>query len=222
MRRAALLVVLLSLIAGLTCAGPAMAAGQHADKAGAAHDAEPAKHGGDHKGGGDELPAILDLAIWTIVVFLILFFVLRRFAWGPMLEGLKKREESIRGALAEAAKARDEAHGIRLQLQQEMGQAQQKVKAIIDEAKRDAQSTAEEMIAKAKADIGQERERLHREIQVETDQALQTLWTHAAELATQVSAKAIGRQLDGELQHRLIDEALADLQKSAGRGNGHA
>jgi len=222
MRRAALLVVLLSLIAGLTCAGPAMAAGQHADKAGAAHDAEPAKHGGDHKGGGDELPAILDLAIWTIVVFLILFFVLRRFAWGPMLEGLKKREESIRGALAEAAKARDEAHGIRLQLQQEMGQAQQKVKAIIDEAKRDAQSTAEEMIAKAKADIGQERERLHREIQVETDQALQTLWTHAAELATQVSAKAIGRQLDGELQHRLIDEALADLQKSAGRANGHA
>ncbi|HTK77243.1 MAG TPA: F0F1 ATP synthase subunit B [Gemmataceae bacterium] len=222
MRRAALLVVLLSLIAGLACAGPALAAGQHADKAGAAHDAEPAKHGGDHKGGGDELPAILDLAIWTIVVFLILFFVLRRFAWGPMLEGLKKREESIRGALAEAAKARDEAHGIRLQLQQEMGQAQQKVKAIIDEAKRDAQSTAEEMIAKAKADIGQERERLHREIQVETDQALQTLWTHAAELATQVSAKAIGRQLDGELQHRLIDEALADLQKSAGRGNGHA
>jgi F-type H+-transporting ATPase subunit b len=222
MRRAALLVVLLSLIAGLACVGPALAAGQHADKAGAAHDAEPAKHGGDHKGGGDELPAILDLAIWTIVVFLILFFVLRRFAWGPMLEGLKKREESIRGALAEAAKARDEAHGIRLQLQQEMGQAQQKVKAIIDEAKRDAQSTAEEMIAKAKADIGQERERLHREIQVETDQALQTLWTHAAELATQVSAKAIGRQLDGELQHRLIDEALADLQKSAGRGNGHA
>jgi F-type H+-transporting ATPase subunit b len=222
MRRAALLVVLLSLIAGLACAGPALAAGQHADKAGAAHDAEPAKHGGDHKGGGDELPAILDLAIWTIVVFLILFFVLRRFAWGPMLEGLKKREESIRGALAEAAKARDEAHGIRLQLQQEMGQAQQKVKAIIDEAKRDAQSTAEEMIAKAKADIGQERERLHREIQVETDQALQTLWTHAAELATQVSAKAIGRQLDGELQHRLIDEALADLQKSAGRANGHA
>jgi len=139
-----------------------------------------------------------------------------------MLEGLKKREDSIRAALDEASKARDEAHGIRMQLQQEMGQAHQKVKAIIDEAKRDAQVTAEEMIAKAKSDIGQERERLHREIQVETDQALQSLWTRAAELATQVSAKALGRQLDGDAQRRLIDDALTDLQKSAGRGNGHA
>src|SRR4029453_19685850 len=100
-----------------------------------------------------------------VVVFLVLLFVLWKFAWGPMLTGLQKREDSIRAALDEAAKARDEAHAIRVQLQQEMGQAQQKVKGIIDEAKRDAQATAEEMVAKAKADIGQERERLHREIQ---------------------------------------------------------
>jgi F-type H+-transporting ATPase subunit b len=221
MRRAALMTVVMCLAAGLAFAGPARAAGQHDEKGGAAHAAEPGKQGGEHNAHGED-PAILDLAIWTVVVFLVLFFVLKRFAWGPMLTGLNKREESIRAALEEASKARDEAHGIRLQLQQEMGQAQQKVKAIIDEAKRDAQSTAEEMITKAKADIGQERERLHREIQVETDQALQSLWTRAAELATQVSAKALGRQLDGEAHRRLIDEALTDLQKSAGRGNGHA
>jgi len=221
MRRAALMTVVLCLAAGWAFARPSLAAGQHDEKAGAAHAAEPGKQGGDHNAHGEDA-AILDLAIWTVVVFLVLFFVLKRFAWGPMLTGLKKREESIRSALDEASKARDEAHGIRLQLQQEMGQAQQKVKAIIDEAKRDAQSTAEEMITKAKADIGQERERLHREIQVETDQALQSLWTRAAELATEVSAKALGRQLDGEAHRRLIDEALTDLQKSAGRGNGHA
>jgi len=220
MRRAALMAVVGCLIAGLAFAGPALAADPpHGDKA---HAAEPGKHGGGHKSGGEDLPAILDLAIWTVVVFLILFFVLKKFAWGPMLEGLKKREDSIRSALDEAAKARDEAHAIRLQLQQEMGQAHEKVKGIIDEAKRDAQATAEEMVAKAKADIGQERERLHREIQVETDQALQSLWTRAAELATQVSAKVLRRQLDGDAQRRLIDEALVDLKESAGRGNGHA
>ena len=51
----------------------------------------------------DKPPAILDLrwdlGLWTIVVFLLLFFVLRKLAWGPMLEGLKKREESIRLAV---------------------------------------------------------------------------------------------------------------------------
>jgi F-type H+-transporting ATPase subunit b len=223
MRRGALLAGVLFLVAALVCVGPAAAAGQHDEKAGAAHGAEPAKHGGDHDADAQgPFAGTLDLAIWTVVVFLVLVFVLSKFAWKPMLEGLKKREESIRAALAEAAKARDEAHGIRMQLQQEMGEAQGKVKAIIDEAKKDGQSVAEEIVAKAKADIGQERERLHREIQVETDQALQSLWTRAAELATQVSAKALGRQLDGEHHRKLIDEALTDLQKLAGRGNGHA
>jgi F-type H+-transporting ATPase subunit b len=212
----------------LAVAGPGRAAAQHAEKPGGeAAPHAPAKHGDGHQGGDDsafggEVHQILDLAIWTVVVFLLLLFVLSKFAWKPMLEGLQKREDSIRGALAEAAKARDEAHAIRAQLQQEMGQAHEKVRGIIEEAKRDAQATADEVLAKAKADIGQERERLHREIQVETDQALQSLWTRAAELATQVSAKALGRQLDGDAQRRLIDEALTDLQKSVGRGNGHA
>src|SRR5207302_5294192 len=90
-----------------------------------------------------EVHEILDLAIWTVVVFLVLVFVLSRFAWKPMLAGLKQREDSIRGALAEAAKAREEAHALRTQLQQEMGQAHEKVRAIIEEAKRDAQATAD-------------------------------------------------------------------------------
>jgi F-type H+-transporting ATPase subunit b len=228
MRRGRLLAIALFLFA-FAGAGVGGAAAQHQEKAAPGNVAAPgpAQHGGGHKGGDDspfsgEVHQILDLAIWTVVVFLLLMFVLSRFAWKPMLEGLQKREDSIRGALAEAAKTRDEAHALRAQLQQEMGQAHEKVRAIIEEAKRDAQVTADEVLAKAKADIQQERERLHREIQVETDQALQSLWVHAADLATQVSAKALGRQLDGEGQRRLIDEALADLKQSAGKGNGHA
>src|SRR5438105_13222447 len=44
----------------------------------------------------------LDLGLWTIVVFLLLLFVLKKFAWGPMLQGLHKREERIQGAIADA------------------------------------------------------------------------------------------------------------------------
>src|ERR1700722_13023408 len=51
----------------------------------------------------------LDLSIWTIVVFLVLFFVLKKWAWGPMLEGLQKREQSIHSAMEEAKAAKEEA-----------------------------------------------------------------------------------------------------------------
>jgi F-type H+-transporting ATPase subunit b len=221
MRRGGWLAFALFLVTALCCARPAAAADEPAAPAGAGHAAA--------HGGGDESPfagpanQILDLAIWTIVVFLVLMAVLGRFAWKPMLAGLKQREDSIRGALAEAAKARDEAHALRGQLQKEFDQAHQKVREIIDEARRDAEALHEQEMVKTRAEIQTERERLHREIEGETDRALQRIWTQAADLATQASAKALGRSLDGDAQRRLIDEALADLRQSATRGtNGHA
>jgi F-type H+-transporting ATPase subunit b len=211
-------IALSGLLAVGLLAGPGAAPSAAADPpAGGAHGA-PA---GEHKA-FSIFPSTADLGLWSLVVFLILLFVLWKWAWGPILEGLQKREGSIRGALDEATKARDEAHTLRAQLQQEMGQAHVKVREIIDEARRDAQVMREEELAKAKAEIQGERDRLRREIEAETDQALQRIWASAADLATQASAKALGRSLDGESHRRLIDEALADLQSAANRSNGNA
>src|SRR5438874_9713025 len=166
-----------------------------------------------------DLPKIFslraDLGIWSLVIFGLLFFTLSKMAWPKMLAGLQRREANIRGALEEAQKARDEAGALRAQYQKEVDQAHLKVKDILDEARRDDQATTEAMITKAKAEIGAERERAHREIAVETDQALQTIWSKAADLATQVSAAALGKQLDTAMHRRLVDEALNDLKTAA-------
>jgi F0F1-type ATP synthase membrane subunit b/b' len=86
---------------------------------------------------------------------------------------------------------------------------------MIDEAKRDAAATAEQIKADNMAQIAIERERLRREIQVETDQALKMLWTKAADLAIQASSAALRKQLDVNQHRRLIDEALADIRKAS-------
>lgn len=156
-----------------------------------------------------------DVGLWSLIVFGLLFFTLAKVAWPKMLAGLQKREANIRGALDEAQKARDDAAALRASFQKEMDGAHLKVKDILDEARRDAQHTTEEMIGKAKNEINAERERAHREIAVETDQALQTIWNKAADLATQVSAAALGKQLDTNMHRRLIDEALNDLKATA-------
>jgi F-type H+-transporting ATPase subunit b len=139
-----------------------------------------------------------------------------------MLAGLQHREENIRGALAEAAKAREEAQAIRTSLQKQLDEAHDRVRQILDEGRRDAQALRESELAKTKADIQGERDRLHREIEMETDQALQRIWTSTADLATQVSAQALRKQLDVDSHRRLIDEALVDLRAAAGGANGHA
>ncbi len=160
----------------------------------------------------------LDLTIWTWVVFLLLFFILKKYAWGPMLEGLRRREENIRLAMEEARLAREEAHKLREDLQARINRAHEEVREILDEARRDAQHTKEEMVNQARSEIQTERARLRREIEMTRDQALQELWNRTAELATQVSAKAIRRQLTTDDHRRLVDEAIADLRRAGGNG----
>lgn len=202
---------------------PALAGRAHASDPppakGTAQGHDAAKHDDGHKGDGGpfagEVHQILDLAIWTIVVFLLLYLVLHRFAWKPMLTGLQQRETNIRSALDEAEKARGEAKALMASLDKERSEAAGKVKAIIDEAKRDAQTTADDLLTKARADITNERERLRREIQIEVDQAMQSLWSKTASLATQVAGKAIRKDFNADQQRRLIDEAVSELRKTS-------
>ncbi|HXG13272.1 MAG TPA: F0F1 ATP synthase subunit B [Gemmataceae bacterium] len=160
-------------------------------------------------------PVRIDLFIWTLLVFLLLLFILKRFAWGPILEGLHKREEAIRSAIEEAKEARKETERVRAQFQREMEEAFAKIPAMMDEARRDAQRLAEEMRAKAAAEIQADRQRLRREIELARDQALQEIWNRAVELATLISAKAIRRNISEEDHRRLVDEALAELRHAA-------
>jgi F-type H+-transporting ATPase subunit b len=156
----------------------------------------------------------VDLGLWTVVVFILLFLILRKVAWGPMLEGLHKREESILGALSEAEKARAEAKMLHDKFQKEMEKIGDKSRELMDEARRNAQRLQEEMMAKAKTEIGAERERLHREIDMARDQALKEITEHTIQLATLVSAKAIKRDLGMDDHRRLVDDAVAELSKT--------
>jgi len=113
--------------------------------------------------------------------------------------------------LAEAQRARAEAEQMRAELQKEMSGAQEKIRQLMEEARRDAQRAKDEMVAHARAEIQGERERLQREIGMARDQALQELWSQTAQLATLISAKAIRRQLNLEDHRRLVDEAIAEL-----------
>lgn len=215
------LVLFVMLVTALARVGPAVAAAAAEEPAHAAEGHQTAGHGNGQEG-GQPVNAILDLAIWTVVVFLVLLVVLGKFAWKPMLAGLKKREDNIRSALAEAQAAHEEAKRIQSDLQKQLASAHDQVRQILDEGRRDAQALRESEMAKTAAEIQAERDRLHREIEMQTNQALQRIWTEAADLATLVSAKALGPGITEGGHRKLIDEVLAEIKASAGGPNGHA
>jgi F-type H+-transporting ATPase subunit b len=170
---------------------------------------------GDHGASASKNPSIfewaLDLTIWTIVVFLILLFVLGRYAWKPMLAGLQLREHNIHSAQEEAKKDREEAQRLRDELQKKMDVAGAEVREMFDKARREAQTAADEMTAKARADIQAERERLRRELDTAGDQVLQSILNRVGQMVTLASSKVIRRELTGDDHRRLVDEALKDL-----------
>lgn len=191
-----------------------VAAPEHAPVEKKAEAGEQGTDAHGHGGGAakDPFAIVLDLTIWTSVVFILLFFVLRAFAWKPILEGLHKREQVIHDHQHNAQKDREEAGRLREQFQLELNKASEQVRTMLDEARRDAQHTADDLLAKARAEIQAERVRLRRELDIEAAARMQDVVNQAAQLATLVSARVVGRDLGQEDHRRLVAESLNDLR----------
>jgi F-type H+-transporting ATPase subunit b len=169
----------------------------------------------DHGSAPNPLGILYDTATWSVVVFFGMLFILKSRAWGPILEGLKKREETIRSSLEEAKKTREEMETMRTEFQKELAEAHQQIPLLMEQARKKAEELANDMRAKAAADIQTERVRLRHEVEIAKDQALKELWEQAAQLATLISAKAIGRSLTEDDHRRLIDAAMEEIRQGA-------
>ncbi len=180
--------------------------------------AETHGHGEKKKGGLDFTGfKRYDLGIYTLIVFGLLLLVLSKFAWPHIAEGLRKREAVILGARDEAAKTKAEAEELRARLQKDFAEAQDKVRAMLDEARRDADALrATEREAGAR-DAQAERERAKREIEAAKDVALDEIYRQAVDLATTLSAKTLSRQITADDHRKLLDESLAELRQGAAR-----
>ncbi|MCI0739773.1 MAG: ATP synthase F0 subunit B [Gemmataceae bacterium] len=160
---------------------------------------------------------VWDLGLWSVVIFVLLLLILRKLAWGPMLEGLQKREATIRSAVEEAKLARAETQRISTQYQAEMAAKMAEIPKIMEEARRDAENLKEEMRAESAKNIQTERQRLRRELEIARDQVLQELFHKSAQLATLISAKVISRTLTPADHEKLLQLALDELRVSGQR-----
>jgi len=181
-----------------------------------AHKEEAHKKEDAHKAHNDDIMHWQwDTAVWTCVVFLLLLFVLTKYAWGPILEGLKNRETAISNVLDEAKRLREESARDTAKFRAELQEAYAKIPAMMDEARRDAAELKEQIRTEGNAEVQKERTRLLRELDIARDQALQDIWNQAANVATLIASKAIGRSLTGDDHRRLVDEAIDELKRTA-------
>jgi F-type H+-transporting ATPase subunit b len=170
------------------------------------------------EGGSGLIEVVPGLMIWTLVCFAIAFFVLRKYAFGPIQRTIDERRERIRQAVDEADNARTEARELLEQNRAILAQARSEAADILAEARKigDAQ------IDRAKQEAESERQRrledTRKQIEAETTRAIGQIRSEVADLTLEATARVVGKVLDTADQKRLVEEAVEGLDFSALEG----
>jgi F-type H+-transporting ATPase subunit b len=155
----------------------------------------------------------LGLFVWMLVIFIGLVFLMKKFAWKPILDAVNEREEGIRNALLSAENAKREMLNLqssneklvaeaRAERDEMMKEAREIREKMINDAKSEAQSQGEKMIAQAKADI-----------QSEKNAAMAELKNQVSSLSLEIAEKVLKSELsNNDAQTKLVEKMLGDAK----------
>lgn len=150
------------------------------------------------------------LLFWQVLTFLIVLFILSRFAWKPIMDGLKERELGIENALSEAKKARDEMAGLKADNERLLMEARKERDNMIQEAQKVANGIVQDAKDKAHKESAALVQAAKDEIEVSKEAALAELKNYLASTSLQIAEKVIRKNLSSDAsQQELVKELLS-------------
>jgi F-type H+-transporting ATPase subunit b len=165
------------------------------------------------------IQVIPGLMIWTILCFLVTFFVLKRFAFGAIQKIIDERRQRIREALEEADKARAEARKMLEEHRAMMADARGKAEEILANAREVAEAQKKRMRDELETDRKRRIEETTKQIEAEARRALELIRAEVAELTVIATQKVTGKVLDTADHKRLIEDAVRELDFSVLEGS---
>ena len=153
------------------------------------------------------------LFVWTIITFMVLFFVLAKFAWKPLMKMLQEREEMIRDSLDDAEKAKTELEHLNEESEAIMTKARAEAQTILANGKAAAEKVKEDTISKAKEQAIKIIKKTEKQIQIEKDKAIADIKQEVVNLSLSVAKKLINKNLNDADNKSLIEETLKKVNK---------
>jgi F-type H+-transporting ATPase subunit b len=163
---------------------------------------------------GDGVPGLVpepDLVVWSLIVFGLFVFILGKFAWGPLRTALDQRETGIRKDLADAESNRLKSEALLREYEAKLAKAQEEVKEVLAEARRDAEYARQTLLADAQKEAEATRQRALADIDRARNVAMAELFDFVSKNVVDATEKVLQRGLKGEDEERLVGEALAEL-----------
>lgn len=151
------------------------------------------------------------LFFWTWLVFFALLYLLKKFAWPPLVKATVEREQRIEAQLAEAERRNKEAQALLEEHKRLLEESRSKAHAIITEAKSFAEKERVAALEKTRQEQEELLARALRDISAERDRAVEDLRREAVDLSLAAASKLIGQRLDSETDRKIVQEYLAGL-----------
>ncbi|MCM8569611.1 F0F1 ATP synthase subunit B [Gramella jeungdoensis] len=153
------------------------------------------------------------LFFWQTIVFLVLLFIMAKFAWKPILNSVRNREQSINDALASAENARKEMQNLKADNDQLLKEARAERDAILKEARELKEKTIADASEEAKAKADKIVADAKRSIELEKQSAMAELKNQVAELSVEIAEKVVRKELSSkEEQHQMIEKMLGEAK----------
>lgn len=166
------------------------------------------------EGGGSLVDVNPGVAFWTLITFLILLFILKKFAWKPILTALEQRENAIRESLEKAEKAKDDAQKVLDQNQINLAKAEEESKQIINQSRAYAEKLKEQIMQESKVQAKKMIEEAAAEIERKKDAAFDELKNQVVEIAINAAEKILRENLDKETQKKIVNKYIGEITKN--------
>jgi len=160
-------------------------------------------------------PGLMDIRInlmfWTLVIFLVLFFILKKWAFPAILSSVEAREKALEDAIESAKRDREEAAKLLAEHKAAIDNARNEAQKLIADGRAVAEKMRAEMLEKTRADQQELLERARRDIANERDKAIAELRREAVDLAIAGASKVIEQNLDSDKNRKLVESFLSTL-----------
>lgn len=148
--------------------------------------------------------------IFSLVMFMILLLLLRKFAWGPMMNMMKEREEHVANEIEVAEQSRKEAEKYLEEQRKEVERAREEAQSIIESAKKTSEVQGAEIVSQSRREAERVKENALAEISREKEQAVAELREQVGSLSVMIATKIIEKELDEKQQKQLIEEYVKE------------
>lgn len=169
----------------------------------------------ESEGGGGLYDINTGLSVWTLIVFVSLLLILRKYAWGPIVDAVDSREKGIQTAIDGAAELNAEAAKLLEEHREQMSDARRQASEILAEAKVASERVRKELEEKARTEAQGIVERALAEIERERDGALETLRRESVDLALAAASQLMQESFDQETDRQLVERYLNELVDGA-------